>query len=283
MPRKPWVAEPHEADKFCNVYIDESSQTKWQYLVLGGIIVPHSHVELFERDIIDARDPMIAPFNDKGEPRVIKWTKVNAYNIEAYKKVFDAFWRFEVKHGFLKTDKHVDLSCLVVDTTKKSLRATGEGNIEIGFDKEIYFLCAAQIGKRFKDNLFHIYLDRRSTSEEHSLSAARDIMNLGARKHGDTRVWPFRRLAWDDPERCQALQVVDICIGALAYKLNGHYDQPDANKARKEMCDYILNKAKVFKPFETTKYSLRRFTVVHRDGSPYEPPRYIQLHREKKR
>src|SRR6476620_7991100 len=136
MPRKPWVPLPHEADLFCNVYIDESSQTKHRYLILGGLVVPLSHAEIFENDIIAARDPIIAPSRADGTPRVIKWEKVNAYNLAAYKKVFDAFWSFELRHKLYgPADKHVDLHCIAVDTSKKSLRATGEGDVETGFDK----------------------------------------------------------------------------------------------------------------------------------------------------
>jgi Protein of unknown function (DUF3800) len=273
MPRRPWVPLPHEADLFCNVYIDESSQTKHRYLILGGLVVPLSHAKLFESDIIAARDPIIAPFNSDGTPRVIKWEKVKKRNVESYKKVFDAFWRFEFKHQLYGPgDKHVDVHCVVVDTSKKSLRTTGAGDPETGFNIEIYFLCAALIAKRFDRELFHIYPDRRDAPPER-LREAQKIMNLGVRKYGDTRDWPIRRLQYADPEYTQALQVVDIMIGALAFKLNGHYDKPEANPAKKELCDYILKtKAKIFKPLEPTRYTKRRFTIVHRDGSKYVRP-----------
>ena len=94
-------------------------------------------------------------------------------------------------------------------------------------------------------------------------------MNYGARKYGDRRVWPYRRLRFEDPERCQALQVVDIFIGALAYRLNGHYDKPNASPAKKELCDYILRMATITNPFERTPYHRRRFAVLHRDGSKF--------------
>ena len=94
-------------------------------------------------------------------------------------------------------------------------------------------------------------------------------MNYGAKKYGDKRVWPYRRLRFDDPENCQALQVVDIFIGALAYRLNGHYDKPEAKKAKKELCDYILGRAKITNLFERSPYYRRRFCIVHRDGSPF--------------
>jgi hypothetical protein len=89
-------------------------------------------------------------------------------------------------------------------------------------------------------------------------------MNAGMRKYGDYRKWPVRRLRFEDPEKCQALQVVDIFIGAIAYRLNGHYDRPEANKAKRELSDYILGRFKL-DPFITTPlYRPRRLTIFHR-------------------
>jgi hypothetical protein len=260
----PWEPLPHEADLFCNVYIDESSQTKHRYLVLGALIVPLSHAEIFESDIIAARDPLIPIARPDGTPRVIKWEKANAYNLASYKKVVDAFFFFPQKHR-LPIRKNVDINCVVVDTSKKALKATGDGDVEIGFNKEVYFLCAAMVAKRFKTELFHLYPDRRETTRP--LNEAQKIMNYGARKYGDKRPWLFRRLRFHDPEKCQGLQVVDIFIGAIAYRLNGHYDKPDANPAKKELSDYILSKAKITDPLKNTPYHFKRVAIMHRDGS----------------
>lgn len=260
-----WTPLPHEADLFCNVYIDESSQTDHRYFVLGGLVVPLSHTVQFETDIISARDDIIAIAKPDGTPRVIKWQKVNPYNVAAYRRVVDAFFAFVGNHN-LPARKHVDINCRVVDTRENSLRDVGDGDAEIGFNKEMYFLCAPMIGKRFKEELFHVYQDRRNTRIP--LEQAREIMNLGARKYGDKRLWPYRRLRFEDPEQCQALQVVDIFIGALAYRLNGHYDRPEANAAKKELCDYIFARSKITDPFKTTPYNLRRFAIMHRRSSP---------------
>jgi hypothetical protein len=271
----PWTPLPHEADLFCNVYIDESSQTKHRYLVLGGLVVPLDWASAFDADIIAARDPIIAPFRADGAPRVIKWEKANAYNLASYKKVVDAFFTFPARHK-IPARKDIDINCVVVDTQKKDLKASGEGSVETGFNKEIYFLCVLLVGKRFKQQLFHVYLDRRSTS--HKLVDAQRIMNFGTRKYGDKRPWPYRRLHFEDPEKCQALQVVDIFIGALAYRLNGHYDKPEANKAKKELSDYILQRSKIFDPFANSAFHLRRFTVLHRDGRKFTPTRWNKWH-----
>lgn len=227
--------------------------------------MPLSHGAALEADIIAARDHTTPIKNPDGTPKLIKWEKANKYNLVAYKRVIDAYFTFPARHK-LSTLKNVETHCVVVDTSKKTLKATGEGDVDVGFNKEMYFLCVPIIGKRLPRALFHIYPDRRTTS--HSLTEARKIMNAGARKYGDKRPWPYRELKFDDPENKQALQLVDIFIGAIAYKLNGHYSQPNANSAKKELCDHIFKWAHIKNPFIATDYWRKRLTIVHRDGTP---------------
>jgi hypothetical protein len=265
MPKDSWVPLPHEAELFHEVYIDESSQTQHRYMVLGGLCVPLSHSAAFEADIIAHRDDAIPTARADGTPRIMKWEKVNAYNLNAYTRVIDAYFTFPMRYK-LPLIKSLETHCLAVDTTKKALKATGDGDVEIGFAKEFYFLCVPMIGNRLKKALFHLYPDRRTTNQ--SLHEARTIMNAGARKHGDRRPWPYRELKFQDPEVKQALQVVDILIGAIAFRLNGHYHKPEAKKAKKELCDYILTRARIKDPHITTPFYLKRLTILHRDGLP---------------
>jgi hypothetical protein len=264
MPRDSWVPLPHEADLFHEVYIDESSQTQHKYMVLGGLCVPLSHSAAFEADIIAHRDSTIPVTRPDGTPRIIKWEKLNAYNLKAYTRVIDAYFTFPMRYN-LPLSKSLETHCLAVDTSKKALKATGDGDVEIGFAKEFYFLCVPLIGKRMKRALFHLYPDRRTTKQ--SLHEARKIMNAGARKYGDNRPWPYRELRFQDPEMKQALQVVDIIIGAIAFKLNGHYDKPQAKQAKRDLSDYILKRARITNPAVTTPFHLKRITILHRDGS----------------
>lgn len=265
MPRDTWVPLPHEANLFHQVYIDESSQTKHRYMILGGLCVPLSHSAAFEADIIAHRDGTIPIARPDGTPRIMKWEKVNAYNLETYKRIVEAFFTFPARHK-LPLTKSLETHCLAVDTSKKTLKDTGEGDVEIGFAKELYFLCVPIIGNRLKKALFHLYPDRRDTRQ--SLIEARKIMNAGARKYGDRRPWPYRELKFEDPEVKQALQLVDIFIGAIGFQLNGHYQKPNAKEAKRELSDYIFKWAKISDPFQNTPYYQKRLTILHRDGSP---------------
>ena len=267
---KDWTPLPEEADLFCNVYIDESSQTQWRYLVLGGLVVPFSHAELLETDLRAARETTNIPLTKPdGTPRVMKWEKVNAYDFAAYKTIVDTafnFRRLRIKSSL----KDMSLQCVIVDTSKKSLRTTGDGDIEVGFNKEFWFLCTVSLLKRYRKELFLIYPDRRHTNRP--LWEARNIMNWGAYKYKDRRKYPFRRVRFADPEQSLALQVVDIFIGALAYRLNGHYDKPNAKAAKRELCDYIFKLCRIYNVFHTTRLYTREFlAIIHRPPATDSP------------
>jgi hypothetical protein len=177
MPKDDWAPRPDEVDRFYQVYIDESSQNKHQYMVLGGLCVPLGYSAQFEADIIDHRDHTTPVSKVDGTAKLMKWEKANAYNLVAYKRVVDAYFTFPTRHK-LPLSKSVDTHCLAVNTSKKTPKATGEGDVEIGFAKEFYFLCVPTIGNRLKRGLFHLYPDTRTTNQ--TLNEARKIMNAGA-------------------------------------------------------------------------------------------------------
>jgi hypothetical protein len=256
-----------EVNRFCNVYIDESSQTKHRYLVIGALVIPISHDLLFDSDIIAARSGSVTPSQgDDRRPRVMKWQKVNEYNFNVYQKIIDLVFNFKTKHN-LSSLKEMGLHCVVVDTSIKSLSMSGDGDFEVGFDKEFNFLCTAILPRRYRTEIFALYPDRRDARRP--LDEARDIMNRSTYKWGDRRRGLLRVLKFEDPEQFEALQIVDILIGALAYRLNGHYAAPKGNRAKKALCDYIWQRYKLPDPFKTSPFQQRRFfTWLHRPEPP---------------
>ena len=233
-------------------------------MVLGGLCVPLNYSAQFEADVINHRDHTTPTLKTDGTAKLMKWEKATGYNLLAYKRVVDAYFTFPTRYK-LPTTKSLDTHCIAVDTSKKALKVTGDGDVEIGFAKEFYFLCVPTIGNRLKRGLFHLYPDRRTTKQ--SLDEARNIMNAGARKYSNRTDWPYRELRFQDPEVKQSLQVVDILIGAIAYHLNGHYQKADANPAKKELCEHILRWAKIKDPSVNTPWYRPRLTILHRDGT----------------
>lgn len=233
-------------------------------MVMGGVCVPLAFSAAFESDLLSCRDETTPLFAPSGELSAMKWQKVSNKNLSAYKRLVDAYFTFP-KRIALPAKFSLDTHCIAVDTSRKTLKRTGEGNIEVGYAIEFYFLCVPTIGNRLKTGLFHLYPDRRTTNQ--NLANARDIMNSGARKYSNRTDWPYRELRFEDPECWHALQLVDVLIGAIAYRLNGHYESRDANPAKRKLCDHVLNWAKIKDPSVNTEWFRKRLTILHRDGT----------------
>jgi hypothetical protein len=236
---------PPDTLPFADVYIDESSQTNHRYLVLGGIILATDDLH----EVVDALQAARLPELPYG---VMKWGYVSRCKLPAYRRVVDAFFHLQAKTT-------LDFHSLVVDTTRLKHRIYNQGSREIGFNKEIYQL-AFKVGRLY-DCLLHVYPDRRSTNQRPE--DLRLMLNRGIKKQGDTRDWPYRRLQFREPDDCQVLQLTDILIGALAYRLNGHHKAERASPPRVELSEYILTKAGIGDVMRDTSRG-GKFTIWHR-------------------
>lgn len=231
-------------DEIAEIYIDESSQNNHRYLVLSCVVNMLAAGPTLAAEFSKARNPELP----KGET---KWVKVSKAKLQAYKRIVDVL--------FDKTNL-IHFHALVVDTTQLNHRRYNDGSREIGFSKEIYQL-AMKCARLYPKQLFHLYPDYRDTTE--TPENLRVILNRGCRKKGDKRDWPFRRCQFRDSKETLALQLVDIVMGALAFKLNDHDKKPGASAAKCELADYILKKAGIADPFKDTATS-GTFTIWHR-------------------
>jgi len=215
---------PAKSEDIVEVYVDESSQTKHRYLVLGAIVTRMIDVQKIHSLIAKARLPELP----KGE---IKWTKVSKAKLAAYKRLIDIIF-----------DNHEDMHfhSLFVDTTQQDHKKYNEGDSEIGFNKEIYQL-ANKVARLYTREYFHIYPDYRDT--KNSPEELRLILNRSAAKRGDRRDWPVRRCQFRDSKDTLLLQLTDVLIGAIAFQLNGHDKASDASAAKVELAKYITKRA----------------------------------------
>lgn len=233
-------------DEISDIYLDESSQTKHRYLVIGGIIVPTSRATDLSKQIAAARLPELP----MGE---MAWTKVSRGKLVAYKRVVSLF--FDMTPTNL-----IEFHSLVVDTSMIKDFAFNSGSRETGFNKEIYQLLR-KFGRLHKRRLFHVYLDKRNTKSK--TEDLRTILNRGIAKAGDARDWPYRRVHFRESCDCNILQLVDIMLGALAFRLNGHRDAQGASPAKCELSDYVLSRSRLRDPSRDTAVT-GKLTIWHR-------------------
>ena len=93
------------------------------------------------------------------------------------------------------------------------------------------------IARRHSNNLFNVYPDERSTDQ--SMEQMRRILNYGVRREERTRPTAFRHVEFRKSHKSHAIQISDLLIGAVAYRLNGHYNQP-GGADKKKLCEHIL-------------------------------------------
>lgn len=222
-----------------DIYLDETSQSGHRFLVIGGIMFPKQYAQLFDEAVIAARLPQLPLRHVGGEVRQMAWNRFSLGELESYKRVVDTFFSF--RSQMTDTAHSIIFHASVVDCSVRGRKYSGGARGQLGFNREIYFHCMS-IGRRYHDRVFHVYPDYRSTNmamHEMGIILSRGLMRE------DPRPWPFRRVKFKQSHECQAIQVADILIGAIAYRLNRHYDKPDANPEKKELCDYILERGHV--------------------------------------
>lgn len=229
------------------LYIDESSQTKHRFLVLGGIIVEAPLTSSLEEELSLARRPEL-PAGELG------WTKVSRTKLDGYKRFVDVFFnnRYRVRP--------LEFHSLVVDMHRVRDKDFNQGSREVGFNKEIFQLCT-KFARLYPQRFFYTYLDSRQTKS--STEELRLILNRHRAKRGDPRDWPFRRIHFRDSSKLQILQLVDVLLGGIAYRVNGHHLAADASPAKVELSRHILERAGIVNVAIDTPIR-GKFTVWHR-------------------
>jgi hypothetical protein len=252
MPRKPWVPRQDEAAFFHHIYIDESSQNDHDYMVLGGIVVPLAFAGQLEEELDSAKPPNWRGIGSDGFPREIGWKLVSNGSYERYKKIIDTYASFGQRRlDRVRNAGRIGLYYSVIDLNIPGRVYSGNIRGSIAFEREMYFHCLS-IARRDRDHLWHIYPDDRSSKvlKEGDFST---MLSRGMVKAGAKKIWPARRLKYRDSRDVQAIQVSDVICGAIAYRLNGHYNDPKANKDRRRLCDYVLDRFKIRAAVEQKK------------------------------
>ena len=232
-------------EEIAEIYIDESSQTNHRYLVIGCVINMLPDAPILNAAIAKARLP------DFPKDSEAKWSKVSKAKLPAYKRIVDVLF---------DNSNQINFHCLVIDTTLLDHKLFNAGSREIGFNKEIYQI-AMKCARICPKELFHVYPDRRETTQtpEH----LRLILNRSCRSNGDKRDWPFRRCQFRDSKATPLLQLADIIMGAIAFKLNGHDKKPAASAAKCGLASHILERASIKDVFKDTAVAAD-FTIWHR-------------------
>ena len=231
------------------VYTDESRQSKDRYMVLGGLLMPASHVEVFETTMQKFRKEtkMFAE---------LKWSKVTNQKYENYKRFVEYFF------ALLNTDK-LHFHCLIVDNHQINHTKFNQGDKELGFYKFYYQLLLHRFGCKYcrtgQDDRFIVHMDRRNTT--YKLDDLKDVLNNGIRKKRGIDTRPFRSIEPLDSKQCGIIQINDIILGAIGFQKNGYELLAGTRQAKKDLAVFIAQQAGLKDLKETTVRNNHRFTI----------------------
>lgn len=244
--------------KIEEIYLDETSQTGHRFLIIGGITIPRRVSTQFESDILEARRPKLsAERAGTDELREMKWKDVGKGEFEAYRRVIDTYFDFAGKR-MKSSEGTIEFHCSAVLTQVRG-RAFSGGRGKKGFNNEVFQHCL-KVALYHKTNLFHIYLDRRHSNDdettEHDSKLRKKLCSL-LRHNGDPRSFAVRRVKSGHSHKVQALQVADLLIGAVAFRLNRHFEADGASADKRQLCEYILRKGGAWDCFNNERGTFR--------------------------
>jgi hypothetical protein len=177
-----------------NYYCDESchlENDKKQYMVLGYVAVPTGRIKTFKDDIKALRLKHKNTFE-------IKWSNLNQWNYAFYSDVIDFFFdRAELNFRAIIVDKNR----YIADKCNHDYDA---------FYYKMYYQLIYH--KLDADSVYNIYVDIKDDLSAYRIQKLRDILNV--------KMGIIQKIQHIRSHEVIFLQICDLLIGAMTYKLN---------------------------------------------------------------
>lgn len=200
------------------VFVDESSQSDHQYMVIGALVVPGASVSDCEAAVMER----LTAGNMFGE---VKWSKVSRSKLDVYRGLVDCHFDLVERFG-------VEFHSLVLDTHQFDHRAYNDGDPELGFNKFIHRLLHVRVGRRFGPfERIVVHMDARNTTR-HPNELQRFLNMAAAREYAEAMLPPFARVAHRDSKGSRLIQLCDLLSGAVAWHKNDHDARDGASQAK---------------------------------------------------
>lgn len=225
------------ANKF-NFYCDESCHLPNdgnRIMVLGGIWCPKEKA----REINDRIREIKAKYKISTE---MKWVKLSGAKLEAYKELINYFF----------DDDDLHFRVLIVDNKDKINHEAFHQTHDDWYYK-MYFNMIKTI--LCPDSSYYIYLDIKDTKSKTKISKLEEVLDNSKYTFSRNTIQRIQVIRSDEVE---IMQIVDILIGAIAYKLRG-YTQSIA----KNSIIALMEKRSHYKLEQNSLYREDKFNIFH--------------------
>lgn len=242
------------------VFCDESRQAAERFMVLGGIVIPKTLLQVF--------NDSMALFRDQQRMHAeLKWQKVSNQKLSEYRCFVDHFFA-------LNNSKQAYFNSLIVDSHQVHNHEFNQGSREVGFYKFYYQLLLHCFGHKLCSHdpgaKIHVIMDHRTTS--YRLEDLRQILNNGMKSRYGISTRPFITVEPRDSKESEVLQINDILLGAVGFQKNGLHLIAGSRPAKIELANYIAKEAGLPNLKESTPRSQKRFTIwnfrLQKRGAP---------------
>lgn len=271
--------------KTIRIYSDESRHKNERFMLLGGIWIEEENVVTLENGIRELRKKNGHANSSGGSTDFLgefKWTKVSDKYLPVYKELADFFFEW--------IDKDVIRFCaMLVDTQDPNIIA--QSNIK----NEGYFKLLYQL--YFQNSkipaVYKIFPDRITNPSIRNVNfeVLDKCLETGFQKKFTPLMNPsdhpgirgfINNITPVDSKYTQAIQLVDVIIGALGYLQNGLFKKEDAKKAKVELMKYIFEKialsgaiqvtGKTYYVAKSTKFNIWLFKPRSNSGGAQKKP-----------
>jgi hypothetical protein len=209
------------------VFVDESSQSGHQFMVLGALVVPGKSTSECEAAVMAVLDL----HHTFGE---MKWTKVSRAKLNVYRDLIACHFNLVREHG-------VEFHALILDCHQLDHRGYNHGDPELGFNKFLNKLLHVRVGRRFGSNeRIVVHMDSRNSN--HLPGELERFLNIAAqRDYVEPHRFPFARVAYRDSKNSRLIQLCDLLAGAVAWHKNDHDARDGASPAKTDLANYVAN------------------------------------------
>jgi len=232
-----------------HIYCDESRQSKDRYMVLGGLIIPATNVDI-------VNDTMEKFRKEQKMFSELKWTKVSNQKLKEYERFVEYFFA-------LNNNDKLHFHCIIIDNHKVDHKKFNKGDKELGFYKFFYQLLLHCFGRRYcregEDVRFITHMDYRQT--KYKLGTLKKVLNSGMKKRFDIATEPFVSIEPRHSHDAELIQLNDIILGSIGFQKNGYDLLSGTRQAKVELAKYIAAQAGLKDLKGNTPWGESRFTL----------------------
>lgn len=214
-----------------HVYVDESSQTGHQFMVIGAVFCSKDAAP----QIAATMEECLSRHGQRAS-KEFHWNELTSHTLQMYKDVLSALICFTIMRRKMR------YRALVIEMAKVDRTLDGSRSRETVLAKFIFTLVFG-FARSFGPNIkYHVWIDKRADSLEDLEMDQRTLHSLNneAKSKFGWEQGPFASVKFVDSKKSRLIQAADMITGAVAYETNQKHKASNASKHRTALLQHVI-------------------------------------------